>query len=211
MRNLALCSLLFLGWLLVPTPASAQANALADARAFYAQRQYDKSAAVLEKWIASGHADAETYNELGRAYHMMQDYEQALKSYRQAAKLDPKYTLSLLPIILHFKSYDEVIRLGEGELAKGDMDPIVLTSLLGAYHQQYLRVLDIVKAQRYSDAYDANYRLFILAKAEVYAGRYDSAIAYTAQINDRAILQFMRTFEDFKPIADDPRFKKLTE
>jgi tetratricopeptide (TPR) repeat protein len=214
-RGLIWSGVLAFGLLFVVALPAAHADVVGDAERLIAQRRYDEAVVILEKAVASGHANADVYNELGIAYNWKQDYENALKNYRQATKLNPKYATSALPVLDHFNLYDEIIGIGEAQIAKGDKRPFILTSLLNAYYEtkntrQYQRVLDIVKGERYSDDHDANYRLFILAKAEVRAGRNDSALDYVAQMHDKSLLQFMRTAKDFQPIANDARFKKLT-
>ncbi len=221
MRSLTFCRLLVVGLqvvglLMAAGPAAAQTDPLTTSKSLIESRQYDQVIELLEKEVAAGRANAAIYNNLGIAYNWKQEYEKALKNYRLAAKLDPRYVTAPLQILNHFRLYDEIIQIGEADLAKGYKRPTVLTALLNAYYDtkkpsEYQRVLDIVKAQTYSSAYDANYRLYILVKAEVRAGRSREAIGYVAQMDDKSLLQYMRTSDDFKPIASDPRFQKLTE
>jgi len=152
-------------------PIVAWADALEDAKGLIAKRQYDEAIAILEKLVFSGGADARIYYELGKAYNWKKDWENALKNYRQAMNLDPKkYATATLPVLDHFGLYDEIIRIGEAEFAKKAppdanfrfyVQPSTLSALLDAYYnkkntQQYQRVLQIIKAQQYSDSsYDA--------------------------------------------------------
>jgi tetratricopeptide (TPR) repeat protein len=171
---------------------------------------------VLQPVVANGTATAEEINELGIAYHWKKDYDNALKYYRQASNLDKTYLTSPLPILDHFKLYDEMIQIGEAVLSRGDTTPGVLTGLLNAYYStakwaDYERVLGVLKATTYADPYDADYQRYVLAKAEVRAGRHEEAIAYIAGMTTRSLLQFMATASDFDPIANDPRFIEMTK
>jgi tetratricopeptide (TPR) repeat protein len=62
--------------------------------------------ALPQPAVADGTATAEQINELGIAYHWKKDYDNALKHYRQAAKLDKTYLTSPVPILDHVKLYD---------------------------------------------------------------------------------------------------------
>ncbi len=215
MRKSVLCALLVLGLFSMFGLAAAQASPLEDARNQIAARQYDRAIATLEKVVSAGKANAEVYNELGKAYHWKKDFDNALKNYRIAAKLDKKYLTSALPILDGQQQYDEIIQIGEAAVAHGDKSPTTLTALLNAYFaikdtKEYDRVLGIVKAQRYSGNYDANYRLYILAKAEMRANQPEAAIAHIEEMDDRALLQYMRTVREFQPLTKDERFIKKT-
>ena len=216
MRGSNLRSVILGGLLLILGCVSVNAAVLDDARAFIDARQYDKAIALLQGLADRGNASAEVYNELGRAYHWKKDMDNALKSYRKAAQLDKKFLTSPLPILDHFKLYDEIIQIGETYLTGGGRDPGVITGLLNAYYVQkntrdYERVLSLLKAQRYSDAYEIDYQRYVLAKAEVRAGQYEQAIAYIRKMKNRALLQFMRTANDFGPISKDARFIEMTK
>jgi hypothetical protein len=69
----------------------------------------------------------------------------------------------------------------------------------------------VLKATTYTDPYDADYQRYVLAKAEVRAGRHEEAIAYIARMTTRSLLQFMATAEDFDPIANDSHFIEMTK
>lgn len=216
MRARGICGLVLAGLLLVVGPASVRADSLGEARTLLEARDYDGAIRMLEGLVAATNASAEVHNELGVAYHWKKDYDNALKHYRQAAKLDKLYLTSPLPILDHFKLYDEMIQIGEAVLSRGDTSPGILTGLLNAYHNtgnrpEYERVLGILKAQAYADPYDIDYQRYVLAKAEVRAGRHEEAIAYIARMTTRSLLQFMATAEDFDPIARDPRFIAMTK
>jgi tetratricopeptide (TPR) repeat protein len=216
MRSLRSCSVVFCGLLLILSQAPARADALIDAEAFIKARQYDKAIAVLEPVVTAGKAPAEVYNTLGTAYNWKKDYDKALKNYRQAAKLDKKFLTSPMPILGHFKRYDEMIQIGEAVLTKGERDPAIFTALLNAYYdtkntREYDRILRMLKAQRYSAPYEIDYQRYVLAKAEVRAGHHEAAFAYIGRMKDKSLLQFMRTQSDFGPVSKDPRFIKMTK
>lgn len=216
MRGSRLCGFVFAGFVLVLGHVAASAGPLEDARALMDARRYDEAIAVLQPAVANGTATAEEINELGIAYHWKKDYDNALKYYRQASNLDKTYLTSPLPILDHFKLYDEMIQIGEAVLSRGDTSPGTLTGLLNAYYStgdttEYGRVLGILKTQTYTDPYDADYQRYVLAKAEVRAGRHEEAIAYIAGMTTRSLLQFMATASDFDPIANDPRFIEMTK
>jgi tetratricopeptide (TPR) repeat protein len=146
MRGLRLCGFVFGGFVLVLSHVATFAGPLEDARALMDARRYDEAIAVLQPAVANGTATAEQINELGIAYHWKKDYDNALKYYRQAANLDKTYLTSPLPILDHFKLYDEMIQIGEAVLSRGDKTPGVLTGLLNAYYStakwaDYERVL----------------------------------------------------------------------
>ena len=216
MRGLRLCSAVLCGLLLMLSQTPSRADALNDAQALIKARQYDKAVAVLAPVVAAGKASAEAYNTLGTAYHWKKDYDKALENYRQAARLDKKFLTSPMPILDHFKRYDEMIQIGEAVLSRGDRNPGILTALLNAYYitkntREYDRVLGILQAQRYSTPYEIDYQRYVLAKAEVRAGRHEAAIAYIAKMKDKSLLHFMQTQSDFGPISNDPRFIKMTK
>lgn len=216
MRSAYLCRLIFGGLLLILSLVSASADTLDDANALIGAGRYDEAIVMLEGAVVSGNAAAELYDTLGRAYHWKKDFDNALKNYRLAAKLDKRFLTSPLPILDHFKLYDEIIQIGEAVLSRGDRDPWILSSLLNAYYDtkntgEYERVLGILAAQSYSDAYTADYQHYVLAKAEVRAGRHDEAIAYISQMGDKSLLQFMQTAPEFEPIKSDSRFIAMTK
>jgi tetratricopeptide (TPR) repeat protein len=124
------------GLILTLGVASAGAGALEDATSLMDRRQYDKAVAVLEAAVAKGNADAKLFSELGRAYHWKRDFDKALKNYRKASELDKKYLTSPLPILDHFKLYDEMIQIGETALSRGDRGVAVFSGLLNAYYDQ---------------------------------------------------------------------------
>lgn len=216
MRALRLYGFVFGLLSLVLGHGPALAGALEDARALMDQRRYDDAIAVLQQVVDAGTATAEEINELGIAYHWKKDFDNALKYYRRAADLDKTYLTSPLPILDHFKRYEEIIQIGEAVLSRGDTTPGVLTGLLNAYYStgkqaDYERVLGVLKAATYSDPYDADYQRYVLAKAEVRAGRHEEAIAYISRMTTRSLLQFMATAAEFGPIAKDPRFIEMTK
>ena len=216
MRSLVSRIVLIVGLFLMFSQVSAGAGALDDAKALMNARQYDKAVAVLEAVAAKGDADAQVYFELARAYHWKKDLDNALKYYRKAAELDKRYLTSPLPILNHFKRYDEMIQIGETALSRGDRDVSVFSGLLNAYYDQkktkdYDRVLRILRAHHYTDAYRIDYQRYLLAKADVRANQYEKAFEYIRRMKDKGLLQYMRTSDDFVPIAKDPRFVALTK
>jgi tetratricopeptide (TPR) repeat protein len=196
--------------------ASAGATALDNARALMNQRQYDKAVVVLEAIVSKGNGNAEVYFELGRAYHWKRDFDNALKNYRKASELDKKYLTAPLPMLNHFKRYDEMMQIGETALSRGDRDVAVFSGLLNVYYDQkktrdYERVLGMLRSHRYADPYRIDYQRYLLAKAEVRANQYEKAFTYIRPMKDKGLLQYMRTSGDFTPIAKDPRFIALTK
>lgn len=216
MRNFCSRIALVAALLLMFGLAPAGAGALDDARALMNSRQYDKAVVVLEAVVTKGNADAQVYFELGRAYHWKRDFDNALKNYRKASELDKKYLTSPLPMLNHFKRYDEMTQIGETALSRGDRDVAVFSGLLNAYYDQkktrdYDRVLRILRSHRYKDAYTIDYQRYLLAKAEVRANQYEKAFDYIRRMKDKGLLQYMRTSGDFTPIAKDSRFITLTK
>ena len=216
MRNLYSRIALIAGLFLMLGLAPAGAGALDDARSLMNQRQYDKAVVVLQAVVDKGDANAQVYFELARAYHWKKDLDNALKYYRKAAELDKIYLTSPLPILNHFKRYDEMIQIGETALSRGDRDVGVFSGLLNAYYDQkkmkdYDRVLRALRSHRYADDYRIDYQRYLLAKAEVRANQYEKAFTYIRKMKDKGLLQYMRTSGDFTPIAKDPRFITLTK
>jgi tetratricopeptide (TPR) repeat protein len=204
------------GLLLLFCAPAAWATPLDEAQSLISAGNYDRAIELLEQVVKDSTATAEVYNVLGNAYAWKKDYDNALKNYRVAAKLDKKYVTSPLPLLNQFERYDEIIRVGEAAVANGDKSPHVLTALLNAYFvtkntRKYDRVVTLVKSQKYTNPEDIEYQKYILAKAALRADNKEGAMEYINLMSDKKFLQYMRTQPDFKPLYDDPRFIKKTE
>lgn len=91
MKNNLLAAALCLAACLASLPPSARADGLSDARARYADGEYEQAAKLFEQFLESSAPQAAVYYELGRSYRLSGQDARAALSFRRALVLDPRF------------------------------------------------------------------------------------------------------------------------
>jgi tetratricopeptide (TPR) repeat protein len=192
---------------------------------FYHQKRFLEAVSIFKKVIESKNDFYPAYRWIGITFHILSDYESAIKYFNMAAVLKPYSEEPFMHLELLYrrkgdleeakKVEREYLKIGEQKLSINPDDTITLSRIAGVYAAEgnKEKALNAVKKIIEIDPGDG---LAIYNSACVYArmGMKKEALDYLStafNIGYKNVCEWVKSDPDFVSLYYDPEFKKITD
>lgn len=216
MKQCISITVIVLAFFSVPHIVGAQ-SALDDARKLVESQQYDAAIVILDQHLRGNPSSADGHLLLAQAHHWKKDVGKAKASYQKAAKLNPKYTFEIIPLLDELEDWNEVIRIASPAITKErQLSPSLLGSLASAYQNtgkslDAERIMNILATTDYKNQNSEDYKNYVLAYFHLWDDDKEKSKERLKRIKNKAYLKYARTHNKFKKLQSDAEFLELTK